>query len=103
MKSYKKGLVFFVTKILKDITNNNLNLAKVFSNVFSLSHLKPMPHFIPILPSILELSRLVRSLSPLKTSKEKTYDIANYWTVKFIFCCINYKVFMESSVTFRNG
>ena len=77
MKSYKKGLVFFVTKILKDITNNNLNLAKVFSNIFSLSHLKPMPHFIPVLPSILELLRLARSLSPPKTNKEKTYNIAN--------------------------
>ena len=31
VENYKKGLVFFVVKTLKDITNHSLKLAKVFS------------------------------------------------------------------------
>ena len=52
VKSYKKGPVFPMTKTLKDIRSYSLKLEKVvFYN--SLSYLKPMPHFVLMLPSIL--------------------------------------------------
>ena len=62
VKSYKKSLIFLMVKTLKDIRNHCRKLAKVFHN--SLSNLKSMLHFIPMLSSILELSRLVRNLLP---------------------------------------
>ena len=62
VKSYKKSLIFLMVKTLKDIRNHSRKLAKVFHN--SLSYLKSMPHFIPMLPSILDPSRLVRNLPP---------------------------------------
>ena len=62
MTVLKKGLVFLVAKTLKDVTNLSLNLAKLFH--YSLSHLKPIPYFIPMLPSILKSLRFVTSLSP---------------------------------------
>ena len=62
MKSYKKSLVFLMAKTLKDIRNHSRKLTKVFHN--NLSYLKSMPHFIAMLPSILEPSRLVRNLPP---------------------------------------
>ena len=62
VKSYKKGLIFLVVKTVEDITNNLLKLAKVFSQ-------QPMPQFIPMLPRILEPSRLVRNLTILQTNR----------------------------------
>ena len=54
VKSYDKGLTFFVAKKTKYITNYSLKLAK------------PMPQFNPIFPSILKPSRLARNLSKQK-------------------------------------
>ena len=61
VQSYKKDLVFLVTKTLKDITKNLfVKLGMVFYK--NLSHLKPMSPFIPMLHNILEPSSCVRNL-----------------------------------------
>ena len=52
-----------MVKTLKDIRNHSRKLGKVFQN--SLSYLKSLPHFIAMLRSILEPSRLVRNLPPV--------------------------------------
>ena len=93
VKSYKECFVFLVAKTLKDIRNLFLKLAKVFHN--SLSHLKPMSHFIPMLLSILELSRIVKNLSTHKQIK-KHKNITNK-SAKFVIC-LNCNVFIESVV-----
>ena len=50
----------------------------------SLSYLKPMPHFIPILRSILEPSRLARNLPPHKerTDKKLLVMLSRFWLLK---------------------
>ena len=48
VKNYEKGFVFLKATTLKDITNHSLKLPKVFSQ----SHLKPIPHFMLLFPSI---------------------------------------------------
>ena len=62
VKTYKKVPLFFVAKTLKDITSHSLKQAKYIHN--SLSHLKPMLHFILMLPSNMEQTRLVTNLPP---------------------------------------
>lgn len=56
VKRYKKDFVFLMAWTLKD---------KLFPKdskvVFTIAYLKAMPRFIPVLSSILELSRLVRN------------------------------------------
>ena len=61
VKSYEKDLVFPLAKAIKDITYHSLKLKCFHSSLF---HLKQMPHFITMLPSILDPSRLVKNLSP---------------------------------------
>ena len=68
MKSYQESFVLLMATTLKDITNHSLK--DLFT---SLSHLKPIPHFIPMLSSILELLKLVRNSLPPLTEKEKPY------------------------------
>ena len=65
-------MVFFVAKAHQDFTNLSLKLVKVLHN--SLSHLKPMSHFIQMPPSILEPSGFVRNLPPSETDK-KPYNV----------------------------
>ena len=52
LNSYNKGLACLLTKTLKDIKNHPLSEQRYFHN--SLSHLKPILYFIPMIPSILE-------------------------------------------------
>ena len=60
VKIFKEGLVFLVTKTLKYINKNlSLKIEMVFYN--SLSHLKPISHFVPMLPNIQEPSSCVRN------------------------------------------
>ena len=50
----------------------------------SLSYLKPMHHFVPMLCSILEPSRLVRNLPPHKerTDKKLFVMLSRFWLLK---------------------
>ena len=52
-----------MAKTVKVIRNHSLKRAKAFSQ-------QPIPQFIPMLPSILELSRLVRNLPSHKHVNE---------------------------------
>ena len=52
-----KGLAFLVAKAVKNFTNHSLKQAKVFWQW-------PIPQFISIFPSTLDLSGLVRNLPP---------------------------------------
>ena len=62
MKSYKKVIVYPVTKTVK-YYKSLLELAQVFSE-------QPMPEFILMFPSILRPSRLLRNLTPHKQIKK---------------------------------
>ena len=95
----ERSIIFCVEKTLKDITNHSLKLAKVFSN--SLSHLKPIPYFILMIPNILEPTRLVRNLPPHKQIKKHLIILQTKQFITFIIC-LNSKVFIETAVRFRN-
>ena len=66
VKSYKKGLVFLMAKTPEIRHQKSFPEASkgVFIIAYPISYLKPMPHFIPVLSSILESSRLARNLPP---------------------------------------
>ena len=95
-----------MVKTLNDITNHFLKLAKMFSQELThgLSYFKPLFYFIPILLIILVPSRLKKILLPHKQIKliRKTLSCYKLQAVKFI-TCFNYKVFIESTVKFRNA
>ena len=80
VKCYKKSLVFLMEKTpeirkkTSEIRNQKLFFEAskcVFTVAYPISYLKTMSHFIPILPSILEPSRLLRNLSPPQGSIDK--------------------------------
>ena len=66
VKNYKEGLM---AKRVKNITNHFLKLTKVSSQ-------KSVPQVIPMFPSMLEPSSLVRSFLTF-IFNEKAYNIAN--------------------------
>ena len=55
---------------------------------------------VSMLPSILEPSRLLRNLPPLRWIT-KNITVLQTNTVKFIIC-LNFKIFNESAMKFRN-
>ena len=88
VKSYKKILLFFLTKTLKDIRNYSLKLAKVLSQQFF--YLKPMSHFMLMLPSILESSKLVGNTPPppspaptIREHRQKSFvRLSRFWLLR---------------------
>ena len=70
-----KSIVFLEAKTLKDITSHSLKLEK---SVFTIAYpIWSQCLTIPMLPSILEPSGLVRNLPLPYTDKEKPYNITN--------------------------
>ena len=82
----KKMCVFLLCTQKKIVSQCLRSCLKVAQTCFhnSLSYLMPMPHFIPMLHSILEPSRLVRNLPPHKgrTDKKPFVMLSRFWLLK---------------------
>ena len=82
----KKMCVFLLCTQKKIVSQCLRSCLKVAQTCFhnSLSYLMPMPHFIPMLHSILGPSRLVRNLPPHKgrTDKKLFVMLSRFWLLK---------------------